>query len=299
VTSQTAARPDSSRLPEAGGSAERAADRDPFPSRPPSREIVSIRVDATSYEEAVRFVVEWARKGESRYVCVATVNQVMEAWDSPRLRRVMNAADLVTPDGVPLVWALRALGLQGATRVYGPYLTPRLLAAAEREGLPVGFYGAAPETLERLLGMVRRNYPKLRVAYAWSPPFRPLTPEEDEEVTGKINSSGARILFIGLSSPKQDEWMHRHRGRVEAVMLGVGAAFDFLAGTKRQAPAWLMPLGLEWLFRLLTEPRRLWKRYLKHNPRFVALFARQWLRSRWPRDRNGPPSEAASGESKG
>ena len=247
------------------------------PAGTPSRDIVCIRVDGTSYSEAVALVTRWARRGESRYVCVATVNQVMEAWDSVWLRKVMNGADLVTPDGVPLVWSLRALGVRGATRVYGPYLTPRLLEAAEREGLPVGFYGAAPETLEKLLGMVRRRYPKLKVAYAWSPPYRRLTGTEDQEVVREVNASGARILFIGLSSPKQDAWMHEHRGRIRAVMLGVGAAFDFLAGTKRQAPRWMMPLGLEWLFRLVTEPRRLWKRYLKHNPRFVALFARQLL----------------------
>ncbi len=260
-----------------------------------SRDVVCIRVDATSYEEAVGLVAAWAQRQESRYVCVATVNQVMEAWDSAPLQAVMNTADLVTPDGMPLVWALRALGVSGATRVYGPYLTPRLLEEAERKGLPVGFYGASPETLGKLLATVRKEYPALEVAYAWSPPFRPLTPEEDDRVVQEMNASGARILFVGLSSPKQDAWMHRHRGRVRAVMLGVGAAFDFLAGTKRQAPQWMMPLGLEWLFRLATEPRRLWRRYLKHNPRFVVLFARQWLRYRRTRRRRGLATAAARG----
>lgn len=222
-------------------------------------------------------VVEWARRGESRYVCAVCVHTVMEAYGSAAVGRAVAGADLVTPDGMPLVWGLRLLGARRASRVYGPDLMALVLAAAEREGLPVGFYGGAPETLGKLVDAVRRRHPALEVAYAWSPPFRPLRPEEDEEVIRPICSSGARILFVGLGAPKQELWMHAHRGRIRAVMLGVGAAFDFLAGTKRQAPRWLMPLGLEWLFRLAAEPGRLWKRYLKHNPRFVVLFAGQVL----------------------
>jgi N-acetylglucosaminyldiphosphoundecaprenol N-acetyl-beta-D-mannosaminyltransferase len=187
----------------------------------------------------------------------------------------MNAADLVTPDGMPLVWGLRLLGIRTAARVYGPDLTPHLLEAAAREGIPVGFYGATDAVLEKLLRAVGSRYPSLRVAYAWAPPFRALTREEDRAATTLINDSGARILFVGLSTPKQERWMAAHRGRVEAVMLGVGAAFDFLAGTKRQAPRWMMRAGLEWLFRLASEPRRLARRYLKHNPRFLILFLTQ------------------------
>ncbi len=239
--------------------------------------ILGSRVDWSSYNDALRCVISRGSSAQSRYICFATVNNVMEAYDSAEFRAVMNGADLVAPDGVPLVWALRLLGCKGATRVYGPDVTPMVLEAAEREGLPVGFYGGAPETLERLLAYVRGRFPSLRVAYAWSPPFRPLTPEEDEEVVRAINEAGVRILFVGMSTPKQDRWMAAHKGRVQAVMLGVGAAFDFLAGTKRQAPRWMMRAGLEWLFRLGTEPRRLWKRYLKHNPRFVVLFAMQLL----------------------
>jgi N-acetylglucosaminyldiphosphoundecaprenol N-acetyl-beta-D-mannosaminyltransferase len=204
----------------------------------------------------------------------------MESYDSEEFRGVMNAADLVTPDGMPLVWALRLLGRRDATRVYGPDLTPMLLQKAEEEGVPVGFYGAAQWVLDRLLAAVRARYPKLKIAYAFSPPFRPLTREEDDNVVSAINASSARILFVGLNSPKQDKWMAMHRGKVQAVMVGVGAAFDFLAGSKKQAPRWMMPIGLEWLFRLCTEPRRLWKRYLKHNPRFVVLFAAQFLRNK-------------------
>jgi N-acetylglucosaminyldiphosphoundecaprenol N-acetyl-beta-D-mannosaminyltransferase len=189
----------------------------------------------------------------------------------------MNGADLVTPDGMPLVWALRSLGFQDATRVYGPDLTPVVLAIAEEDGIPVGLYVGAPQVLDRLQAVIRERFPAIRIAYAFSPPFRPLTAEEDEKVVEAINNSGTRILFIGLNTPKQDYWMAAHRDRIHAVMLGVGAAFDFLAGTKAQAPRWMMRIGMEWFFRLVTEPRRLGKRYLKHNPRFVVLFAAQLL----------------------
>jgi N-acetylglucosaminyldiphosphoundecaprenol N-acetyl-beta-D-mannosaminyltransferase len=242
-----------------------------------SRRILGARVDATSYVDAVSCVTAWARLGESRYVCAASMNNIMEAYDSPEFKAIHNAADLVTPDGTPLVWGLRLLGLKHASRVYGPDLTPALLSAAERDEIPVGFYGASQEVLDRLLQVVKVRWPKLDVRYAFSPPFRPLTEEEDADVVREINSSGTRILFIGLNTPKQDRWMAAHRGRVNAVMMGVGAAFDFLAGTKPQAPRWLMPLGLEWLFRLVTEPRRLWKRYTKHVPRFAILLTRQVL----------------------
>jgi N-acetylglucosaminyldiphosphoundecaprenol N-acetyl-beta-D-mannosaminyltransferase len=232
-------------------------------------------VDSTSYEEVTQRVTEWARRAESRYVCLATVNNVMEGFDRPEVLEASNSADIVTPDGMPLVWGLRALGARDATRVYGPDLTPCVLAAAERAGLPVGFHGGAPETLAILLQRIRQDYPRLDIRYAVSPPFRPLSPEEDQAELRAINASGCRILFVGLNSPKQDLWMLHRRGAVGSVMLGVGAAFDFLAGTKRQAPRWMMRVGLEWFFRLCSEPRRLWRRYLRHNPRFVLLFALQ------------------------
>jgi N-acetylglucosaminyldiphosphoundecaprenol N-acetyl-beta-D-mannosaminyltransferase len=181
---------------------------------------------------------------------------------------------------MPLVWALRLLGQTEATRVYGPDLTPILLQRAADAQIPVGFYGASPQVLDKLLQVVRRRFPNLHIAYSCSPPFRPLSLEEDARVVDQINQSGTRILFIGLNTPKQDYWMAAHKGRVLAVMVGVGAAFDFLAGTKPQAPRWMMRIGMEWFFRLVTEPRRLWKRYLKHNPRFLALFAAQLLRER-------------------
>lgn len=242
-----------------------------------SIQIIGMNVNATSYSHASQAICDWALKQASKYVCIATVNNVMESYDSAEFRRVMNEADLVTPDGMPLVWALRLLGYKDASRVYGPDLTPIVLQMAADNGFPVGFYGGAPAALERLLKVVAERFPKLRVVYSCSPPFRALSAEEDEQVVAAMSASGVRILFLGLNTPKQDYWMAAHKGRVSAVMVGVGAAFDFLAGTKRQAPRWMMPLGLEWLFRLATEPRRLWKRYLKHNPRYVVLLALQLL----------------------
>lgn len=243
----------------------------------PRQQILGMNVDCTSYAHTIETIRDWAQRDLSKYVCVAPVSSVMEAYDSDEFRRVMNEADLVTPDGVPLVWSLRCLGLRQASRVYGPDLTLRLLAMAEASALAVGFYGGDPQTLARLRQLIGSRFPALEVAYSCSPPFRQLTPQEAGQVVDEINASRASILFIGLGSPKQDYWMAAHKGRVHSVMIGVGAAFDFLAGTKRQAPRWMMKIGMEWFFRLASEPRRLLKRYLKHNPRFVVLFALQLL----------------------
>jgi len=242
-----------------------------------SREVLSMRVDATSYEDASQRVLLWARERRSTYICVATVHMVMEAFDSESFQRIVNEADLVTPDGMPLVWALRALGVGSASRVYGPDLMPHVLEKAAREEVPIGLYGGTPESLNLLHGVLKARYPDLKLVCKIAPPFRPLTAQEDEAVTQEIAASGARILFVGIGCPKQELWMAAHKDRIPAVMLGVGAAFDFHAGRVRQAPRWVQAAGLEWAFRLSMEPRRLWKRYLKHNPRFVAFFLMQLL----------------------
>jgi N-acetylglucosaminyldiphosphoundecaprenol N-acetyl-beta-D-mannosaminyltransferase len=242
-----------------------------------STSVLGMKVSWTDYQHASNLILSWAEQSASKYVCVATVNNVMESYDSATFQTVMNEADLVTPDGMPVVWALWSLGQSKATRVYGPDLTPILLEKAAAAGIPVGFYGAAPQVLKRLVEQVEKRHPSLKIAYAFSPPFRALSPAEDQEVIDAINKSGAKILFIGLNTPKQDFWMAAHRDKIQAVMVGVGAAFDFLAGSKPQAPRWMMSIGLEWLFRLASEPRRLWKRYLKHNPRFVFFFMLQLL----------------------
>ena len=263
---------------------------------PPSREILGMRVDATSYDDAVARITDWADRGESRYVCIATVNNVISARDDASYMRVMNDADLVTPDGMPLVWGLRRLGVPVATRVYGPDLTPLLCEAAAERGIPVGFYGGREDVLADMVAELRRRFPSLDVAYAVSPPFRALDTDERDQVVDEVTNAGARILFVGLGAPKQERWIAEHRGRVPAVMVGVGAAFDFIAGRTPQAPPRLQRMGLEWLYRLASEPRRLWRRYVLQNPRFIVLFGAQLLRHAIRRRHT--PSISTTGASK-
>jgi N-acetylglucosaminyldiphosphoundecaprenol N-acetyl-beta-D-mannosaminyltransferase len=210
---------------------------------PTDTNILGVRVDPTSYQAVAALSLEWAEKRQSRYVCVASVHVIMEAHDSPDYKMVVNGADLTTPDGMPLV----------------------------------GFYGGSQETLQQLLDILKRRNPALKVKYAYSPPFREPSMGEDDAITRDINASGTSILFVGLGCPKQERWMAGHKGKIQVVMLGVGAAFDFLAGAKRQAPRWMQGIGLEWLYRLSQEPGRLWRRYLYHNPRFIVLVLLQLL----------------------
>ena len=250
-------------------------------SPPECRYILGTRVDALSYESATAQILAWAREGCGRTVFCASVHTVMEGFDHPEFRSLVNAADMVTADGVPLTWSLRGLGVPGAVRVYGPDLTRALLAAAECEQVAVGFYGGSPSTLERLLEATARAHPRLPVRYAWSPPFRSLSPAEDDGAAAAIRASGAKLLFVGLGCPKQECWSAAHRDGIGAVIIAVGAAFDFLSGVKPEAPKWLQRAGCEWAFRLAVEPRRLWKRYLKHNPRFALRCGAQLLKARW------------------
>jgi N-acetylglucosaminyldiphosphoundecaprenol N-acetyl-beta-D-mannosaminyltransferase len=239
--------------------------------------VLGVNVSASSYAEVVNQCAEWARNNESRTVLFISMHGIMEAHDNPEFRALMNTADLANPDGMPVVWALRAFGAAHAGRVYGPDTTVALLRAAHESGIPIGFYGGDEPTLDLLLREVKRQYPGINIAFAMSPPFRRLTEEEDEAIVREINQSGARWLFVGLGCPKQERWVFSHKGRVCAVLLAVGAAFDFIAGTKPQAPRWMMRNGLEWAFRLASEPRRLAGRYFKNIPRFMVLVGRQWL----------------------
>jgi N-acetylglucosaminyldiphosphoundecaprenol N-acetyl-beta-D-mannosaminyltransferase len=245
----------------------------PFVTRP----VLGINIAVSNYDEAIEQSLVWAREGQSRALFFAAVHMIMETVDDPAFLRKLDIAGTVFPDGMPLVWALHALGERRATRVYGPDFMSLMLAAAERAGVPVGFYGASQATLDALVAAVRLRHPNLDVAYIESPPFRPLTAEEDSAAVERIASSHARLLFVGLGCPKQERWIVEHLGRVPAVMFAVGAAFDFFAGNKRQAPRWMQRNGLEWVFRFVTEPRRLAMRYLKQNPRFVLRFLRQLL----------------------
>ncbi len=257
-------------------------------ARPPKVSIAGTNVSVVNYESAVKYIEAWAERRESRYVCTCPASGVVTAWLDAGFRRVQGDADLVAPDGQPIIWGLRLLGTLVRRRVYGPDLMLETCSLCEKRGWPVYLYGSAEETLRKLEENLARKFPGLRIAGAHAPPFRPLTEDEDREATERINSSGARVVFVGLGLPKQDMWMHEHRGHVKAVMIGVGAAFDFHAGTVRQAPAWMRKRGLEWLFRLLTEPRRLWRRYLRDVPLFSVLAFLQILGLLKTSRRDGP-----------
>ena len=240
------------------------------------RHILGQRVDYTTYNLAAGTILDMVQNGQRGYVCISTVHMVMEGVDDQAFQSIVNGADLVTPDGVPLVWALKLLGIKEAERVYGPTLTPYVCKAAAKEGVPVGFYGGTDEVLTKMQNYLEQKIPNLNVAYVYSPPYRPLTEDEDSQVIDDILNAGTKILFVGLGCPKQERWMDTHTDRLSnVVLLGVGAAFDFIAGTKVQAPSWVQRAGLEWLLRLITEPRRLWRRYLYHNPRFIFKFVLQ------------------------
>lgn len=240
--------------------------------------VVSFGVDVTNEADAVRTVIERARSRAGGYVCAANVHMVMEAHDDPAFAEVVAGAALVVPDGMPLVWAQRLMGVEGARHVRGPDLTLAVAKEAARQGVPVAMFGSTPEVAARFEGSLVRQAPGLRVVANVSPPFGPAI--DDPAYIARLRDSGAGLVFVGLGCPKQEKWMARHTASLPAVLLGVGAAFDFHAGTLPEAPRWLGSLGLEWLFRLAREPRRLWRRYLRHNPRFVAALAVQLLNSR-------------------
>lgn len=233
--------------------------------------VLDINVNETSYADAIEHIRSWSAVGESRAVYATSVHGTMEAHDAVEFREVLNRADLITPDGVPLVWVMRLKGARSQQRTYGPTLMLKVLEMAAGEKISVGFYGGEFSTLEKLVTRLKTMYPSLEIDYVFSPPFRALTHEETWQIRRDINTSGVRILFVGLGCPRQEKWIDAQRGHIPAVMIGVGAAFDFHAGVKPQAPAWMQKIGLEWLFRLVTEPRRLWKRYLHHVPRFIIL----------------------------
>ena len=239
-----------------------------------------MRVDATTYADATTRILGWAQAAAGGYVCAANVHMCMEAYDRSHFRSVVNAARLVTPDGMPLVLMLRRMGIAGQPRVYGPDLTLHVLAAAAATGLRVGFYGGSESTLASLLTIYAARFPGLVIAYAYSPPFRPLTVEEDRQVVADINGSDVQVLFVGLGCPKQEMWCADHAAVLPCIQVAVGAAFAFHAGEVAHCPPWLQRLSLEWLYRLCAEPRRLWRRYVWNNPRFMLLAGWQLLTRR-------------------
>lgn len=240
--------------------------------------VLAVRIDAADWWQCLDRIAEWAAGRESRYVCMCNVHSIVTAQREPAFRAVINAADLALPDGAPIAWCLRRRGFPGQRRISGPDLMWRCCARAEQENLSVFLYGCGTETLQRLSRHLAREFPGLKLAGSHAPPFRPLTAEEDAQVERMIESSGAQIVFVALGCPKQEAWMAAHRGRIRAVMLGVGAAFEYHAGVVRRAPRWMQAAGMEWLYRLLSEPGRLWRRYLVTNTLFIAYSLGEFFR---------------------
>jgi N-acetylglucosaminyldiphosphoundecaprenol N-acetyl-beta-D-mannosaminyltransferase len=243
-----------------------------------TEDVLGCRVDAVGWDRAVQTVMRWAAARESRYVCHCNVHAVVTARHDARLRRALNDADLVTPDGMPIAWWLRGVGHKRQPRVDGPDLMWKLCTAAARDGQRIYLYGGSVETLARLRRRLAAAFPDLAVVGAESPPFAERAVRADAGTADRINESVAQLVFVGLGCPTQEQWMKSQRGHVRAVMLGVGAAFDYHAGTLRRAPSWLRRLGLEWAYRLGAEPRRLWRRYAVTNSLFLLYAAGCLLR---------------------
>lgn len=236
-------------------------------------------IDVLSGRTALQRLLQWARARESRYVTICNVHVVVSAFRDAKYQEVINASDMATPDGAPVAWMLRRLGFRNQQRISGPDLMWALCESCMQVGMPVFFYGSTDATLTLLKKNLNKAFPDLKIAME-SPPFRALSAEEDAAAVDRINASGAGFVFVGLGCPKQERWMAEHRGKIHAVMIGVGAAFDFHAGTVKRAPQWMRDNGLEWLHRLGSEPRRLWRRYLVTNTLFVIGAARQLLLGR-------------------
>lgn len=240
--------------------------------------ILGVGVSALNLTLAADIIESWISTGDRQYVCVTGVHGIMESQKDPSLREIHNRAGLVTPDGMPLVYLSRLKGNFGVDRVYGPDLMLELCQRSLRNPYRHFLYGASTPTLVKLCSRLEGQFPGIQIAGRYSPPFRPLTHSEGAQVIELLNAASADIVWIGLSTPKQERWMHEYRPHLNAnVLIGVGAAFDFHAGSTPQAPRWMQRACLEWLFRLKTEPKRLWRRYLHNNPRFLSLVVLQLL----------------------
>ncbi len=250
---------------------------------PPTVDVLGVPLALTDYERTMEWMdatIAGHRKG---YICVAATHTVMVCQEDDEMREAVVNADLVVPDGQPVVWAMNALGYPLSSRVYGPDLMARYCHRAAKTGTRMFLYGGRNQgALVQLALNLRRRDPGLRIVGGYAPPFRELTQEEEDAVVEEINASGADVVWVGIGVPKQEKWMAHMRERLDApVLVGVGAAFDFHAGLVPQAPGWMQTIGLEWAYRLTHEPKRLWRRYVRYNPRFVSGFARQYVSTRW------------------
>ena len=254
----------------------------PAPVAPADVTVLGIPLALTDYGRTMDWIDEAIAADERGYICVAATHTVMVCDEDPELREAVLNSSLTVPDGQPLVWAMNALGGDLSHRVYGPELMARYCERAAGSGMKMYLYGGRNQgALVQLALNLRQRFPGVKIVGGYSPPFRDLSEAEDAAIIKEINRSRADVVWVGVGAPKQEKWMAAMRGRVEApVMIGVGAAFDFHAGLVPQAPNWMQAAGLEWLFRLAHEPRRLWRRYARYNPRFVTGFAQQYVRHR-------------------
>ena len=243
-------------------------------------DVLGSKIDVVSWVDAIDRIMSWATRRESKYVCACNVHVVVTAKRDVHLAQAIEHADLATPDGMPIAWRLRRAGFRDQKRINGPDLMLQLCRRAGQDGIPIFLFGSATTTLAALRTKLLARCPNLRIAGTYSPPFRKFSEAEDAEIAAMINASGAGIVFVGLGCPKQELWMEQEHGKIEAVMIGVGAAFDYHAGTLTRAPGWMRNSGLEWLFRLAAEPRRLWRRYLVTNSVFIAAMTAQMIRAK-------------------
>ena len=243
----------------------------------PFANVLGARINALGWVESIRVIADWASRRESRFVCISNAHMVVAARDDLGLAEAMRLSDMATPDGAPVAWMLRRQGFTDQPRISGTELMRSYLKHAAACGEGIFLLGSTEDTLARLQVALLKEFPGLKIAGAVSPPFRPLTAEEDAAIVAQINASETGTVWVSLGCPKQEKWMLEHRGRVNAVMVGVGAAFDFIAGTVPRAPLWMQGGGLEWLHRLASEPGRLWRRYLVTNTLFVFGALRQLM----------------------
>jgi N-acetylglucosaminyldiphosphoundecaprenol N-acetyl-beta-D-mannosaminyltransferase len=241
----------------------------------PTINILGAPVTALSFDAQIKQILEWASSYESKVICVANVHMLMEAHWNSEFSSVLKSADIVTPDGMPLVWMMKLMGVREQNRVAGMDILLALCKLASKQKMSVFFLGSETTILQKMRSKLEHEFPNLEIADMVSLPFRPMTVAEDEAIVQKIHQSKAKLVLVSLGCPKQEQWMHNHKDKIQAVMIGLGGVFPVLAGVHKRAPLWVQNLGLEWLYRLVQEPRRLWKRYTYTIPPFIWLCMKQ------------------------
>lgn len=234
-------------------------------------EILKTNINVTNMSDTIKYIGEHLDDLRGKYICVSNVHTTVMSYENEEYRKIQNSAAMALPDGAPLSSYSRRKGYKQAQRVTGPDLMLELFAISKEKGYRHYFYGATEETLQSMREVLERDYLGIEIAGMYAPPFRALTSQEDAQIVAKINESRPDFIWIGLGAPKQEEWMYQHMGQLQGVLIGVGAGFDYLAGYIKRAPRWMQRMSLEWLYRLLQDPKRLWRRYFTSNVKFICL----------------------------